>query len=307
MERGPGRVPIQRDGDPRVTCHVLATALTPSSASVTAVSYRPRAGVPAHGAYASFMRSPRAGFPKVTGSRSCRSPVSALIRPGPSARGPVPGAASPGPEGNTQRRSPRAPQLTRTQDNHNRGVQPIRRPIHSQPGISRTMTARQHSPHRDSPAHVPRPQARGTPPVLSQPEPGIEAVLPKPRPPSPRQMHPPTPRRAAPAARPGTASRTRVRAAAIRLTQAQSGVAAAQFGVGGDGQAALGAGGLVRCGGAQSRRRVRVVLRLAPRCFPDRVTALLSLMFSPLKTAVAGGTFPRWGESRPLWWSAVRS
>ena len=30
--------------------------------------------------------------------------------------------------------------------------------------------------------------------------------------------------------------------------------------------------------------------------FPDRVTPLLSLMFSPLKTAVAGGTFPRWGE-----------
>lgn len=43
------------------------------------------------------------------------------------------------------------------------------------------------------------------------------------------------------------------------------------------------------------------------RCFPDRVTALLSLMFSLLKTAVAGGTFPRWGESRSLWWSAVRS
>ena len=71
------------------------------------------------------------------------------------------------------------------------------------------MTARQHPLHRDSPAHVPRPQARGTPPV-------------------------------------------------------QSGVAAAQFGVGGDGQAALGAGGLVRFGGAQSHCRVWVVLRLAP-------------------------------------------
>jgi len=32
----PGRVPIQRDGDPRVTCHVVATALAPGSASAAA-------------------------------------------------------------------------------------------------------------------------------------------------------------------------------------------------------------------------------------------------------------------------------
>jgi len=59
VERRPRPVPIQRDGDVHVTCHVLATALTPSSASVTA-DYR---------------------------------------RNGPSACGPVPGAVSRGPEG----------------------------------------------------------------------------------------------------------------------------------------------------------------------------------------------------------------
>ena len=39
------------------------------------------------------------------------------------------------------------------------------------------MTARQHPLHQDSPAHAPPPQARGAPPVLSQPEPGIEALV----------------------------------------------------------------------------------------------------------------------------------
>ena len=39
----------------------------------------------------------------------------------------------------------------------------------------------------------------------------------------------------------------------------------------------------------------------------SQVAPVFYVMFSPLKTAVAGGTFPRWGESRPLWWSAVRS
>ena len=64
---------------------------------------------------------------------------------------------------------------------------------------------------------------------------------------------------------------------------------------------------VVRVGGAQSRRRVRGGVAAGTRCFPDRVRALSSLMFSALKTAVAGGTFPWWGESRSLWWSAVRS
>ena len=93
------------------------------------------------------------------GSRSCRSLFSAQIRPEPSACGPVPGAASPSPEGKHATSFSASPQPTRTQDNHDRGIQPIRRPIHSQPGISRTMTARRHPLHQESPAHVPRPQA----------------------------------------------------------------------------------------------------------------------------------------------------
>ena len=179
VERCPGRVPIQRGVDPRVTCHVLATALIPSSASVTA-DYR-RNG-PAASWRSSPRLTPRSCGPRALvsqgyGSRSCRSPVSALIRPGPSARGPVPGAASPGSEGKHATSFSASPQPTRTQDNHDREVQPIRRPIHSQPGISRTMTARQHPLHRDSP--LARPSATGPGDAASAipAGAGIEAVL----------------------------------------------------------------------------------------------------------------------------------
>jgi hypothetical protein len=127
VEGRPGRV-----SHPRVTWHVLATTVIPGSASVTDGLSSPRTGrelafQPT--VYASLMRTPRAGLPRV---------------------GRFPALLLQVLEGGTQRRS--LPAATaRTQDSHDRGLQPIRRPIHSQPRVSRTMTARWHSLHQGRP------------------------------------------------------------------------------------------------------------------------------------------------------------
>jgi hypothetical protein len=63
---------------------------------------------------------------------------------------------------------------------------------------------------------------------------------------------------------------------------------------------------VVRCGGASLVAASGWCCGWHPM-FAGPDYALLSLMFSLLKMPVASGTFPRWGKSRPLWWSAVRS
>ncbi len=170
----------------------------PSSATVTLTSpamswprrgYRARPPLRAdyrrNGPAASWRSSPRftprscwlrALVAQGYGSRSCRSLFSAQIRPEPSACGPVPGAASPGPGGKHATSFSASPQPTRTQDTttteySRSGARFI--PAWDQQNHDR--------PAAPTPPGLPsaRPSATGpgTPPVLSQPEPGIEAIL----------------------------------------------------------------------------------------------------------------------------------
>jgi hypothetical protein len=64
---------------------------------------------------------------------------------------------------------------------------------------------------------------------------------------------------------------------------------------------------VVRCGGASLVAASGWCCDWHP-VFPGLgYGAVVPDVLSLLKMPVAGGTFPRWGKSRPLWWSAVRS